>query len=151
MALPMPIPVPVYGPMNYHDHLDNIDKVLSYIADPNIYSIETAIHMSYQFSLPAIFMAFHKRAKKVILTKNGLEEVIRIKEFLIRMSIDALKQNSDVMNVVFLKMPRNNDVWDVCSTSLNTFAAYINAVKVLSSVDLPIDICRYILDIAFNM
>lgn len=155
-GLPIPIPIPVIlsshmNTLTRSDYLDNIDLILKNIANPNAYDIDKAIEMSRVFSLPATVNSFRRRATKCILNSNGVEEVIKMKEELMRRGFDILRKDLDTIDTMFMKMSRKNDIWDMCNNSHTKIAKYVAAVQAISTrTPLPPCLAKHILNIAFT-
>jgi len=147
----MPIPMPIFGPLNYHDYIDYLDRIRTYISNPDIFTIDMAIQASRFFTLPVAVNAFHKRAKKCIISENGIEEVTKMKDELINRAFNVYCNNYDNVDRMYLNISKTKDVWNINTIASAKAAQYISAVKALSTTALSNDVSQHILNIAFNL
>jgi len=148
----MPTPLPIYGPPSHSEYIDMIDNQIKVLSDPNLFTIDRAIELSRQFTLPITMSIFHKRAKKCIFTDKGIEDVLKMRAELVYRGMKILIKKEDDLDYYFMTIPRNNDVWGIFAECASRIQLYIAAVNILANhLSLPIDVCRIIIEQAFNL
>jgi hypothetical protein len=139
----LPIPIPVDKKIDpVQKRADEIDVEIFCIGTSLVVKhIEEAFNRCDNIPYVAASIALHKRM--IYVPTESSDDVCN---YLIRRGIKCLIENKDIPGVNYITHPRKKDNYNIFKTINKEYYTFLYTVHFLNSTNLPIMICKMILD-----